>query len=235
MNILSQLTYSLKVKLNILLQAFEIERRIEDPELQVDVLPETSSAKMKTRNCAAIGNLIDNLKFMGQLGIPFREHRDSSRLEPVSDSKDINTSTENFRAILQLYLMGNFELAAHLKESPSNATYLSPDIQNELITLIGEEILLSISFEIKNFSCFAIIADETTDQLIKSQLSRVVKYLKGNNLTERCIGMRNQSNSKGKTFLSHSKSLNLPLEKMIGQGYDGASSMSRKKKAFKRL
>ena len=36
--------------------------------------------------------------------------------------------------------MGNFELAAHLKKLPSNATYLSPDIQNELITLIGEEI-----------------------------------------------------------------------------------------------
>ena len=37
------------------------------------------------------------------------------------------------------------------------------------------------------------------------------------------------------TILSHLKSLNLPLEKMIGQGYDGASSMSGKKKAFKRL
>ena len=36
--------------------------------------------------------------------------------------------------------MGNSELAALLKESPSNATYLRPDIQNELITLIDEEI-----------------------------------------------------------------------------------------------
>ena len=44
--------------------------------------------------------------------------------------------------------MGNFELAAHLKESPSNATYLSPDLQNELITLIGEEILSSVSSEV---------------------------------------------------------------------------------------
>ena len=45
--------------------------------------------------------------------------------------------------------MGNSELAAHLKESPSNVTYLSPDIQIELITLIGEEILSSFSSEIK--------------------------------------------------------------------------------------
>ena len=194
---------------------------------------------MKTRNRAVIGHLIDTLKFMGQLGIPFRGHRDSGRLEPVSDIKDIDTSTGNFRAILQLHSMGNSEIAAHLKESPSNATYLSPDIQNELITLIGEEILSSISSEVKDASCFAVIADETTDKSIKSQLSIVVRYLKGDSLTERCIGMINQSNLKGKaiadTILSHLKSLNLPLEKMIGQGYDGASSMSGKEKGVQAI
>ena len=63
--------------------------------------------------------------------------------------------------------MGNSELAAHLKESP-NATYLSSDIQNELITLIGEEILSNISSEVKDASCFAVIADETIDKLIKN-------------------------------------------------------------------
>ena len=48
------------------LQAFEFEHRSEDPKLQVDALLETSSAKMKTRNRAAIGHLIDTLKFMGR-------------------------------------------------------------------------------------------------------------------------------------------------------------------------
>ena len=84
MSILSRLTYSLEVKLNIFLQAFEFECRIEDPELQVDALLETSPSKMKTRNRAAIGRLIDTLKFMGMLSIPFRGHRNSGRLEPVA-------------------------------------------------------------------------------------------------------------------------------------------------------
>ena len=141
MSILLRLTYSLEVKLNIFLRAFEFERRIEDPELQIDALLETSSAKMKTRNRAAIARLIDTLKFVGQSGIPFRGHRDSGCLKPVSDSKDMFTSTGNFRAILQLHFMGNFELTAHLDESPSNTTYLNPDIRNELIILIDEEIL----------------------------------------------------------------------------------------------
>ena len=46
--------------------------------------------------------------------------------------------------------------------------------------------------------------------------------------------MITQSNLKGKvvadTILSHLKTLNLPLEKMIGQSYDGASFMSGKEK-----
>ena len=65
MNLLSRLTYSLKVKPNIFLQRFEFERRIEDPELQVDALLVTSSAKMKIRKRAAIRHLIDTLAFMG--------------------------------------------------------------------------------------------------------------------------------------------------------------------------
>ena len=126
MSILSRLTYSLEVKLNIFLQAFEFERCIEDPELQVDALLETS-AKMKTRNRAAIGHSIDTLQFMGQLGIPFGGYTFGR---------------------LQFNSMGNSELAVHLKES-LNATYLSPDIQNELITRIGEEILPSSSSKVK--------------------------------------------------------------------------------------
>ena len=94
---------------------------------------------MKTRNRAAIGHLIDTLKFVGQLDIPFIGHRYSGSLEPVNDIKDIDTSAGHFRAILLLHSMGNSKLVAHLKESSSNATHLSPDIQNELITLIGEE------------------------------------------------------------------------------------------------
>ena len=58
--------YFLEVKVNIFFRAFEFKLRIEDLELQVDALLETSSANMKTQNHAATGHLIDTLKFMGQ-------------------------------------------------------------------------------------------------------------------------------------------------------------------------
>ena len=47
MSIFSRLTYSLEVKLNIFLPAFAFERRIEDLNLEIDVLLETSSAIIK--------------------------------------------------------------------------------------------------------------------------------------------------------------------------------------------
>ena len=51
--------------------------------------------------------------------------------------------------------------------------------------------------------------------------------------------MINRSNLKGKaladTILSHLKSLNLPLEKMIGQGYHERVLCPGKKKVFKQL
>ena len=96
--------------------------------------------------------------------------------------------------------MGDSKLAAYLKKTLSNATHISPDIQNELITLIGEEVLSSISSKVKDASCFAVIVDEKIRQIDKSQLSIVVRYLKGDTLTERCISMLNQSNLKGKAL-----------------------------------
>ena len=96
--------------------------------------------------------------------------------------------------MLQLHSNGNSEVVAHLKRSNATyATYLSPDIQNELIEVIGEEILSSISCKVEGASCFAVIADKTTDISVKSQLSIIVRYLKGDTLTERCIGINDKS------------------------------------------
>lgn len=87
-----------------------------------------------------------------------------------------------------------------------------------------------ISAEIKYAPCFTVIADETTDKSIESQFCIAVIYLKDGNLTERCIALVNPSSLSGealaRTILERLRELDLPLEKLIGQGYDGASAMS---------
>ena len=86
-----------------------------------------------------------------------------------------------------------------------------------------------------------MIGDKTTDKSIKSQFSIVVRYLKGDSLTERCIGMINQSNLKGNalanTILSHLNS-KLALRKndwsRLWMERERVLCLE-KKKAFKRL
>ena len=67
----------------------------------------------------------------------------------------------------------------------------------------------------------------------------MVRYLKGDTFTERCIGMINQSNLKDKalanTILFYLKFLYLCLEKVNGQGYGGVSSMSGKEKGVQAI
>ena len=65
MNIFTRLVHSLEVKLNVFLQVLEFERSMQELELQVNVLIETSPAKIKTRKRVAIGSLINTLKFIG--------------------------------------------------------------------------------------------------------------------------------------------------------------------------
>ena len=65
MSVLSRLTYYLEVKPNTVLQAFALDRRIENPEFQVDASLETSSAKIISRNRAAIKDLTHNLRSTG--------------------------------------------------------------------------------------------------------------------------------------------------------------------------
>ena len=69
----------------IFLQAYDFESRAEDPNLQVDALLKAFFAKTKARNRGTVEYLTDTLKLMGQLGVPFRRHRDSGRIKLASD------------------------------------------------------------------------------------------------------------------------------------------------------
>ena len=70
----------------------------------------------------------------------------------------------NFMTILNSKAQGNDILTDHLANSSSSrAKYTSPDIQNEIINIIGNQIRTSIVESCKNSQFFTLIADETTD------------------------------------------------------------------------
>ena len=61
-----------------------------------------------------------------------------------------------------------------------NAFYLSPQVQNELISCPADEIRESIVKQIEKSKFFRIMANETTDEPTKTQLPVCVRYLTDN-------------------------------------------------------
>ena len=58
-----------------------------------------------------------------------------------------------------------------------NATYTSPDIQNQVIDVLGDHILEKVLTKVKKAQYFSLIADEVTDSSNKEQLGLVLRYV----------------------------------------------------------
>ena len=84
----------------------------------------------------------------------------------------------NFRALLRFRVRGggDKELANHLKNAPRNTSYLSADIQNEIIDICFDIILKQIVNRLNSARCFTVLADETTDIAGIEQFSLCARY-----------------------------------------------------------
>ena len=65
-------------------------------------------------------------------------------------------------------------LSDHLQFAKKNASYLSPVIQNELITLAGLEVKESILDDVRSVGWFSVMADECTDVATLEQMSMCI-------------------------------------------------------------
>ena len=139
----------------------------------------------------------------------------------------------NFLSLLRLLAVHDEELRRHL-EIPAMrcATYLSPQAQNELITVMGNHILLQgLLGDLTSALFYAILADEVTSHNVEHLaicvrfVDRSTKEVREEFLTflklDRITGERIADGIFG--FLEEN---NIPLATMSGQGYDGASNTS---------
>ena len=119
-----------------------------------------------TRNRRILECIIDALVFCGKQNIAIRGH---------------DTDDGNFEALLNMRAKDNALLADHLENCDPRAKYTSPEIQNELINIIGSQIREPLVQKCNNAPCFAFIADEATDCSTREQVSICVRYLDESN------------------------------------------------------
>ncbi|XP_050065649.1 zinc finger MYM-type protein 1-like [Aphis gossypii] len=200
--------------------------------------------KQKKLNRLKLIPIIECIILCGRQEIALRGHRDFGPINfnNESDGNNSNLNEGNFRAILKYKAKVIDYLKNHL-ESESRNKYISPQIQNEIITICGDLILSKLVKMVNASQCFSVLADETTDVSVKEQLTLCVRFVNGTGenakLCEIFLKYVNVHNLTGQhlasAILEGLHSCGIDCSKMYGQGYDGASNMSGKFKGVQTI
>ena len=95
-----------------------------------------------------------------------------------STTKKEGVNPGNFQELLKFRCeSGDSCLRLHFEEDNKNATYHSKTIQNQLIQIMGDQILEGIIAKVQTAKFFAVSADEATDRGLQTQLTMTLHYV----------------------------------------------------------
>jgi hypothetical protein len=178
------------------------------------------------KNRRTDGRIFNVVRFLGRLGIPFRGH------DEHKESRNRGLFVE---LIGYLAESGDSVLKNHLETAPSNATYLSPQIQNEMIELVGMSIQAAVVEAVKNGRVFSVLMDETTDVARREQVSIFVRYVEDKpdgscDIKERLLSIVDTTDCTGKgltdLLVGVLEKNDLDIDNIVGQGCDCGSNMT---------
>lgn len=134
---------------------------------------DTAKARQLASSKLTLKPIVETIVLCGRQGLALRGQRDSG---PISLNGEPEHNDGNFRTLLRFKANSGDEVLRHHFESMSlNSTYISPEIQNEIINIIGLYITDQIVTDVNNSCGFSVLADETTDVSHKEQLTLCVR------------------------------------------------------------
>lgn len=206
--------------------AQEFATSIEKP---ITTLPYMVDDAMETRvqtNRTIIKSIAEAVLFCGRQCIGLRGDGEWDK------NGDPDGNPGNFLAVLQLIANHNVNVMQHLQQPKlKNAKYTSPQIQNEMIEVIGHDFIQkSLIEEIQQAKYFSILADEVTSHNIE-QLSLCFRFVdQSRNVREEFFDFIKLQRITGEhisnAILSAIEKCGLSAYHIVGQGYDGAANMA---------
>ena len=167
------------------------------------------------KNRKILVSITEAIIFCGKQNIALRGHE---------------TDKGNFRALLEFRASHDTVLKDHLENGDPRSMYLSPRIQNELISICGNTITENIVAKCNRAFCFGFMADEATDASTMEQMAMCLRYYDEMELREDFIGFSECLSTTGESlaeaFLENLQNANVNIDIMRGQGYGGAANMS---------
>ena len=156
------ITHSSHVYHREALQSADIlKSSIENPDSRVDVLLSSSLQLRIKENEHILRQIVQAILFLGKQGLAFRGDNESLAQQ--------DNNPGNFLALLAMLAKNDAVLQKHLlMPRAKNATYISPRSQNEIINVIGYDVILSgIIEEVKNAKFYSIMADEVSSHNVE--------------------------------------------------------------------
>lgn len=144
-----------------------------------------------------------------------------------------------FLSLFDYTLTQNKELATIYSTIPQNATYVSHDIQNEVIELMAR-IVTEESVKDIGDAWYTLKVDGTKDPTGRENISIIIRYVDSEcRVHERLLAMlttdRCDAQSLADSVLTELERVGLDTAKMLSQCYDGASVMSGKDGGMQRI
>lgn len=194
----------------------------------VDVLIDKGLQSQIHANRERLKPIIKTVALCAREGIALRGHRDSG---PLHLDETMKLDEGHFRALLKFRIdAGDEILKNHLETAANNATYISWQIQNEIISSFNDILLKMIVSKVNESKYFSVLADETTDIAGIQQMSLCVRFVENCIVREEFLKFLPLMSTTGKALadiiLEGLNDCGVDSSHLIGQGYDGASAMS---------
>ena len=209
----------------------EFVTRQKYPEKRIANLLNQQRLDEIERNKKLLVPIIQSLLFCGRNVLPIRGHRDDGPINAVAN----HVPGEGvFRSLLRFRLKaGDKDLIELFDRSPSKPMLISKTTQNELLSIIGQEIQEKIVSKVKENAVFSVLMDETQDISCKEQATIIIRYVdECGAVVEEFVGFCHAADLSGKGLAlllqNHLSKLGLDISKCRGQGYDGAAAMMGK-------
>ena len=204
-------------------QAQNFLSTVKNPELRIINQMDTAMNEVIEKNRQKLSPILSSIIFCGthDLAIRGKEFTDG-----------------NFQDLLNFRIeAGDSILKDHIETARKNAKYTSVRTQNELISIIADVLRDEIVQSANKAVCFSLIADETADISGTEQLSIGVRFIDQSGdvakVREEFLGFVPLQNMDAETIaetiIDYGEKIGLNLdEKLMGQGYDGCSTMAGK-------